>query len=607
MDKFSVINITSDLDELNNDMYKWSSMPYEFRLRSDENCIRLYGVTNIELYNRLKAVILNKPNIDNDQLIGNIVSEGFEYPDYTTSNNTELLWRIHMAEELNDSPYIALVYPIFTTNIDEGLELLKNLYNKYLLLIDKNKKFSNSYSMNIFGYNVPNMYEIIKNKLLTKKSNETDDTILYLGESNNSIMDSIPDLVDKMLYENDIIGLLRFKLDSCNDKIKVIDKVLYENNISTIDSSQNDFYSEQNLNYIVPFFTLDEINDISLESYNITDTNSYYKTISKLSKEYLACQNINHKLFLETELVNLGWNPSVPINEKTIEYAKQRQIKWLNKYCPTIIDLTKFDIPNKISLIESTNLMKKIYKDNDLYPIYIILTYTGTLFGKIIRKVKKSTYTHAGLALDSNLKNIMTFKFTNFKDQGYTFESLDKYINSNSNSAISVMCVFVDKKTKLSLERSLKYFENIKDKTKYNFGNLINILRNKEKDNDPANESMVCSQFVITLLRLSGIDIMDDNKSSNLVIPQDFQNIKNPKVYKLYEGLAKEYNEKEVENRIKLLFDSKERKQILYSKLIDQIQESYIPANFNYITENENANEILNKINYLLTPESITQ
>ena len=57
MDKYNVIDITTDLDALNQDMYKWSSMPYERRLRSDDECRRRYGVSNITLYNRLVSIL----------------------------------------------------------------------------------------------------------------------------------------------------------------------------------------------------------------------------------------------------------------------------------------------------------------------------------------------------------------------------------------------------------------------------------------------------------------------------------------------------------------------------------------------------------------------
>ena len=76
MDKYNVISITNDLSALQNDMIQWSNLPYDFRLRSDEDCIRLYGMTNTELFNRLRAVLVStqKPVEDID-VIGKNISE----------------------------------------------------------------------------------------------------------------------------------------------------------------------------------------------------------------------------------------------------------------------------------------------------------------------------------------------------------------------------------------------------------------------------------------------------------------------------------------------------------------------------------------------------
>ena len=44
MDRFNVIDITSDLNKLETDMTNWSNLPYKMRLRSDEECIRQYDL-----------------------------------------------------------------------------------------------------------------------------------------------------------------------------------------------------------------------------------------------------------------------------------------------------------------------------------------------------------------------------------------------------------------------------------------------------------------------------------------------------------------------------------------------------------------------------------
>jgi hypothetical protein len=606
MDQYNVIQLTSDIDTLNNDMYKWSCLPYERRMISDDNCRRMYGISNIDLYNRLKAAILSNKAPKDEEIIGNIISEGFEINNDDSYVQLEELWKINMAKELNNSPLIAIIYPMKLDNnlsVDECIEVVQSLYNKYLLLNEKNRRFSNSYSLNLFGYNVPNMNEIIMNKLLNKSDEiHNNDTLICTGESvSEKFMSPIISNVDDMIISDDKIGMLKVKLDSVYENMKLSDKNIYNDICNAIDDNMKyDF--ESILPKVVPWFTPDECNNIiSCGNIEVTSEN-YYRLLSEKIKLYNSANSIEEKISLEKDIVDLGWNPSVPLNEKTIEFSRNKYCNWLRNHAITIVDISKMKL-NEVSLCESTSSMRKRFKELDLYPVYIVLSYTETLFGKIIRKIKNSMFTHAGLCLDSDLRNILTFEFIQKKSNGFNLDSLEDYINKTPRALLSVMCVFVDKNTMLSLKKSINYFIQNKDKTKYNFGNLFNILFNKEKSNDSANLSLVCSQFVDTLLKMCNIDIT--NKSSNLVIPQDFQNINNPKVYKLYEGLAKEYNEKHIEELIYELFETKSRRTILYSKLIDELEENCSIKTFDCITENNKANEILNEINNLLTPVAV--
>ena len=607
MDKYNVIDITTDLDALNQDMYKWSSMPYERRLRSDDECRRRYGVSNITLYNRLKAIILSTKTIDDPEYIGNAISEGFsvddklpDMPDY--SEFLEEKWRMEMAMQLNESPVIAIVYnPTYIFSKEEALGVVNDLFKKYSLLTEKNKRFSNSYSMDLFGYNVPNMYEIVCNKLSTDVDNSKHDTLVCMGESSNIFMRPITESVDQMIVHDDKIGLLKVKLDSCSENIQVKDRIVYnELNKEIEENLKYDYYSA--MNTCVPIL----VNNTTLECHDIKpediNADNWYSILKEKVDQFNIEVDPEEKSILEHDIVSLGWNPILPLTKSSFNIARLYTAKFLESHAPIIVDLTKFNI-NKEILNESTAAMRQKFNEYDLHPVYIVLSYTGTVMGKIIRAVKGSMFTHSGLSLDSDLTTILTFNFNSNKNKGFIVDSLEKYESVTPKALISVMCVFVNHNTLRKLKANIKYFQSIKDKTKYNFGNLFNILINKEKANDPANSSLVCSQFVDTLLKLSGIDLTD--KSSNLVIPQDFQNITNPKLFKLYEGLAKEYDERNIEALIAQLFLTRDRNYLQYSKLMDKLSESLTVDNFRYYTENEEANKVLDKINDLLTPTAL--
>ena len=605
MDQYNVIQLTSNIDDLNNDMVKWSNMPYDRRLRSDENCIRLYGMTNIELYNKLKAVILYNTEPADPELIGSMISESADFSIEKADsffNMEDFEWRLSIAEDLNKSPIIAIISPHKGISTEELAQEVSYIYNKYIGLNDKDKRFSNSYSIELWGYNVPNMYIILSDMVQTNDATESNDKLICTGESASDLFfRPIQESVDNMILNNDKIGLLKVKLDNLSEKVTIRDKINTKSINEEIDNGlKYDF--DYALPAITPFFTPGELNNTIIDSYKgeIVTSENYSSILKSAIKDY----KLNPTEENGNILLGLGWIPGLDFNAKNVKVARERNVKWFNKNHANIIDLTKFKVNTNTILNESTPKMRKMYKDNELYPVYIVLTYTNSLFSKIIRKVKSSKFTHAGLTLDSDLSKILTFKFDIGANNGFTVENLDKYISIYKDTLISVMAVFVDKATKKALDKSIQYYIESKEKTKYNFGNLIDILRNKAKDNDPENLSMVCSQFVDTLLKLSGIDITD--KSSNLVIPQDFQNISNPKIFKLYEGLAREYNEKNIENIIFELFKNKTRKQILYSKLVDELEDSYTIESFDYtITDNTEANKVLDEINYLLTPEAV--
>ena len=82
------------------------------------------------------------------------VNEGF-----TEDEESEIMKR-NYADQLEKSPLIVIISPPAKGEIIDMTDLNAK-YNKYLALDATNKKISNDYSTNIWGYNVPNMFDII--------------------------------------------------------------------------------------------------------------------------------------------------------------------------------------------------------------------------------------------------------------------------------------------------------------------------------------------------------------------------------------------------------------------------------------------------------------
>lgn len=200
-----------------------------------------------------------------------------------------------------------------------------------------------------------------------------------------------------------------------------------------------------------------------------------------------------------------------------------------------------------------SNNINNIYESVDgseLYPVYIVTSYTDTKFGKIIRKASDCYYTHAAISFESNLHEMYSFgnsgTLSNSKLGGMTCESLNDYIKTSKNAVILVSVVFVKEKDYKKLLAFFDEYLNNSRNTRYNYSNLFNVLKNKPIPNMPSL-SYICSQFVDSLFKFISIDMT--NKPSNLVTPEDIANLHNvkPTVYKLFEGKAVDYNVSRIE------------------------------------------------------------
>ena len=545
-DIYNVIDPTLNLDTLDKEMLKWSLQPHEIRMRSDEECIRKYGVTNTDLYNNLKASILDPQDPEKSKVLESV---GF-VPEDITAPNEDIERNTAISMDLNTNPNIAIIDP----NSVKTLEELRTIYTKYMLTLDKYKRFSNYYSEMLFGYNVPNMYNIVLSKLQTQQAEKNEnDPVLEFALTNLSKPEAdtqaIRNDLTRAIIENDILAIEYYNDNFTLQKFSIAEKESIMHIMQEIDSNTflNIFLSREDCSEFgaVPWFTVDERPDV-LEFFEDKEYSSKLAEAGRLFKIKPSEDNRNR-------LLELGWNPEVPVNMESVAYARQRQATYINSHKAKIVDCTNLVGINPVN--ESSTIMRKLYKDHDLYPVYIVLSFTNTRFGKIIRFVKHSTFSHAGLTLDSNLRTILTFKYdSNYN--GFNFESLKTYTDTYDQAQIEVLCLFVDGITLKKLKAAIQYYVDRQEDTKYGFKNLFYILFKKKKHVDDYSLELVCSQFVDHILKLCGIDII--KKPNNLVIPQDYATIAvdHPRVYKLYEGLAKEYNERKIENIIEILFNN---------------------------------------------------
>lgn len=215
-----------------------------------------------------------------------------------------------------------------------------------------------------------------------------------------------------------------------------------------------------------------------------------------------------------------------------------------------IVDATELD---ELDIVEEASSSKL------LEPIFIVCTFTGTAFGKVVTKIQHCKFSHSGLSLDSKLKKIYTFNTSVKKSGGAGIETIDGYnnVSTGGDGDICVMCFFVPPSVKEKVRHTIDYIFSNADKTRYAFGNLFNILMNRAVDTKNSMQ-MVCSQFVDYCLKVANIDIT--KKSSNLVSPNDFVNVPkhNPKVFVLFDGKKSAYKSNTIDRKINHILRTKD-------------------------------------------------
>ena len=321
MDKENVIIPTNNLDKLEQDMDQWNLLPYKFKKLSNAACLTKYNCSVYDLYTKLKANILNK-EAENEQEPDNLVvintesAEEQGFYDYSKfgelmkyDNYDEL---VSISNALCDDPNIVIINP---TDIHD----FEDKFDRYNHLIQKFKTFSNDYSIQLWGYNVPNMYRKVKADVDSAKepSNQTPNNVIF-----NPMEGCYMTLINQITTESaNCISNPAYRLfKKTNDPVE---ESIYNEEVN----AQKDL--NVSIPKVVPWFTIDEMNQMGIK-FTHTDPNSYIKAINEA--------------ITEEEKLNLGWNPSLEPNEKSFKVAQNRQKIWFDKNMINVTDIRSYKI-----------------------------------------------------------------------------------------------------------------------------------------------------------------------------------------------------------------------------------------------------------------------
>lgn len=551
MDDVVMIKDTNNLEELEKNYELYNSQSYNYRKIADDQSISFYGTDNHNRYNEIKARILQlEPEPDIAGSVANLKESGV---DTTFDNYKEKVLEAIKAEQDNG---VVMVY-LNPTNEDTETKLqkLNAKYQEYFNQSEHFRSIADDFAYSIFNTDNQNMYFKLKGKLLEDKEGEVLDTLD--SENVDQYRASINFEMTKYPFDTILSEAFSTDIDTIDDIEK---KYNCRKDLNTALATD---YSEE-IPTIVPNMFPEELLDLG-----ILNRDNFYKVADDISDDSFLSEYF-HGIFMDPykyknlveenyrklkvdyntyaqKLLELAWNPEVEPSKENYAKARRNMIKYINAKMESvnILNVSRYNADDTI-LSETTKF------DNELFPVFVVCSYTYTAFGKLTRKVTNAQFSHAAIGFDSGLQTLYSFNMqTPKKHGGLSFESIDGYINVNNKAELFVGCVFLNKHDYERIRNNVNWYIANYDKCNYSIGNLFLILVNKAKTKK-YQMNMVCSQFVDSLFKLVNIDIT--GKPSNLVKPEDLRDVADDsKVYIIFDGLAKDYSMSKADKKIKSL------------------------------------------------------
>lgn len=174
--------------------------------------------------------------------------------------------------------------------------------------------------------------------------------------------------------------------------------------------------------------------------------------------------------------------------------------------------------------------------------VYVILSGSDTVLGKIIQKKLGVGYNHCSISLDEDLEKFYSFgrkTYWHVFSSGFVRESKSSgFYKKFGNTQIIVLKIPVTDKQWRGIKRKIASFRAQQDVYRYSLVGLVYCelgmdIKRKNK--------YFCSQFVTEVLNSSGISLFD--KPETLIKPHDYLKLTEPKI--IYCGKIRNYEYEE--------------------------------------------------------------
>lgn len=360
------------------------------------------------------------------------------------------------------------------------------------------------------------------------------ESLLSELEDDSHIKDELEEYVDKLIKDGD---------ESLEDLLNEIDYLTSDGNMD-IHSHLIDGYLKEygHLDIVdrTPGFVSANTGNLFVDIVNhtINDSDLTYvkETLCDLFRQALISNGT-------PEMINVYKRDSIAMQYYFKLLAdklgvKKRDINSVREYLSQVVT-------EAMHVIEGTRM----------YPVYVLLTHSGTVLSNIIKSVTDKPYSHASISFDDTLEEMYSFG-RKYKDNPFigTFvsESIKEglYEDVSSTASYSLYVTFVNEDELKGMRDRLEKFQEDGVSFKYSFKGLLNYKFGKESD---SVDKFFCSQFVDYILS-SGKQYFD--KHSSLVEPMDFS--KHKDFHFVSKGILKNYNSAAV--KVKVTKISKETK-----------------------------------------------
>jgi hypothetical protein len=172
--------------------------------------------------------------------------------------------------------------------------------------------------------------------------------------------------------------------------------------------------------------------------------------------------------------------------------------------------------------------------------IYVIISKTMTIPGRVIRKFTGGQYSHASISLDKNLNEIYSFARLNYYSPliaGFIRESVSSLsLGKEEGVDVKLYKIPVTNYQFRSIKRTIERFKENSDKYLYNI--LALVLFPVTEFN--VRDTYICTEFVAKTL--ANAKIKPDKLMKNRITPKEI--IDALKEYEIYSGSLNEYVKK---------------------------------------------------------------